>query len=467
VVATLDQILKRMAERQAAVTALADSGGVSLTWGDLDARIGRLAGLLRSIGLPEHASVGLQVESGIDQIVSVFAAWRAGLVAVILPAGWRRHDVSRATQRLGLRALVGTPASAEALREAAADCFTVRFVCAFGQEVPDGVVPIDAMIGDAAPVEAPDSGPDAARRICFVTFETGGPGTIAVARSTTELIAAAIPVLAEARLSPRARLASMLAPGSLASFVVPVVPWLLTGGTLTLDAGADGELPDAADVVVVPGALIGRLPQARRARTLLAVWKAPERWAGSAAPGDTETVVDIACAGETGLFVRRRSAVLSTGIPLDVAHPGMGPGAGPLLEVQATATGTLALRGAMVPTLAWPPGAERSDAAVLAVGADAFVDTRLPVRVDRGERLVFLDQPPPGTAGVGGTRFSMAEAQDLVRRIAPDASLTAVPDALLGTRLVGVAENRLSVARALVEAGAHPLLVAAFRPRGA
>ena len=47
-------------------------------------------------------------------------------------------------------------------------------------------------------------------------------------------------------------------------------------------------------------------------------------------------------------------------------------------ELAATETGTVALRGPMVPHHAFPPGIERSDQPHFEIGRDGFVDTGYP-----------------------------------------------------------------------------------------
>jgi hypothetical protein len=47
--------------------------------------------------------------------------------------------------------------------------------------------------------------------------------------------------------------------------------------------------------------------------------------------------------------------------------------------------------------------------------------------------------PPPGLVSIGGHRLILTELQDEVRRLAPDAAVTALPDSLAGHRLAGIA----------------------------
>ena len=59
----------------------------------------------------------------------------------------------------------------------------------------------------------------------------------------------------------------------------------------------------------------------------------------------------------------------------------------------------------------------------------------------------------------------LKELQDYVGHIAEGATLAALPDALAGHRLAGVAADRGAIRAALIAQGANPLIVAAFRER--
>jgi len=58
--------------------------------------------------------------------------------------------------------------------------------------------------------------------------------------------------------------------------------------------------------------------------------------------------------------------------------------------------------------------------------------------------------------------MALRELEETVARIDPESSLAALPDALIGQRLAGVAADRGVVQRALAAQGAQPLLTAAF-----
>ena len=133
-------------------------------------------------------------------------------------------------------------------------------------------------------------------------------------------------------------------------------------------------------------------------------------------------------------------------------------GAAIVAETARTRTGTLALRGPMVPALPFPPGAEQAGA------PDAFVDTGFTCRLKRGALIVT--GPPGGIAAVGGYRFYQQAVDAELGSIDPAATVMAVPDGILGLRLAGAAPDRQAVYAALQARGVNPLIAEAFRPRG-
>jgi hypothetical protein len=133
-----------------------------------------------------------------------------------------------------------------------------------------------------------------------------------------------------------------------------------------------------------------------------------------------------------------------------------------VLTVTRTPSGTLALSGPMVPHAPFPPGAERGSAPRLKI-ADGSIDTFYPCRVDRETKLLTVDAPPAGLVSVGGYRFALRAAQDLIAGIEDGSTLAALPDMLAGHRLAGAGADRDAICDALLAQGANPLLVAAFR----
>jgi hypothetical protein len=73
--------------------------------------------------------------------------------------------------------------------------------------------------------------------------------------------------------------------------------------------------------------------------------------------------------------------------------------------------------------------------------------------------------PPSGIASVGGYRFPLHDLKEIAGRVDADATIAALPDPLVGQRLIGNAADRNMMQAALGAVGVNPLVVAAFRDR--
>ena len=66
---------------------------------------------------------------------------------------------------------------------------------------------------------------------------------------------------------------------------------------------------------------------------------------------------------------------------------------------------------------------------------------------------------------VGGYRFPLHDLREIVNRVDSSATIAALPDPLIGQRLIGNAADRETMQAALNLVGVNPLIVAAFRDR--
>jgi hypothetical protein len=374
---------------------------------------------------------------------------------------------------------VGTVDHGEIAMQVAAENFTIRFVCGFGDGLPDGVMPLNHVFDTAVPTPAQPAYVGApADHIAVLTFDVTADGLVPVARSHAELVAAGATIISEIGASTCSAMIGTLTASSLAGLASTVMPWLITGGTLVLHHPFSAQLfaqqcaTEHCTLAVLPGPLVrplceaGLIGESGGPGTILAVWRAPERLATSPRCSDAKTLVDVCVFGEVGLLARRRGEGAPGPVVLRTSTAGPRVGTPVAIEFTRTAGGTLALQGALVPGHPFPPDIDRQDPLSLKIDEDGFVDTGYPCRCDGTSETLVLTGPPAGMVSVGGYRFSLSAVQKMLATIDEKTSIAALPDLLAGHRLAGVTEDRTAIREALAARGANPLIAAAFRERG-
>jgi len=492
---TLDDLFRRAGVRHADALGLIDppnranfAAGAPrrLTYAQADHAISALAARLRALGLQTDSVIALQLGNTVESVVALMGVLRAGMIAATLPLLWRKQEVVEALGRVSARAIVtashiGQTGHAEIAMQAASELFPIRHVCAFGHDLPDGVVPLDDIFApgqmDFVP---PSSRPaNAAAHVAVITFDIGTQGIAPVARNHVELIAGGLGPYLESGAALDANILSAISPGSFASIALSVMPWLLGGGTLELHHAFDPEVfagqcraqepyGKGSGSIVLPGAVLGALADAGHlagpTKTILALWRSPERLAASAPWHGEAALVDVASFGETGLIVGLRGP---DGLPSPISYAGISApraavGADMGVEALRTSAGTLALRGPAVPAHAYPPGAEKHRT----VDALGFVDTGFACRLERDSQTLVITGPPGGITTIGGYRFRQSDIDAQVADADAQAVIVALPDAFLAQRLAGSAPDRAATAAKLQAVGSNPLIAGAFRPRG-
>jgi len=497
---TLDELLRRTAVRRPQGIALADpphretfTGGPprQFTYLEADCAVTAIAARLRKLGLQTDTVVGIQLPNVCESVLAFLGVLRAGMIAAPMPLLWRRADASAALSRIGARVIItaariGETDHCDLAMQVASDVFPIRYVCGFGDGLADGIVPFNDLLNEPSPElpELPPRDGPAAAHVAAVTWDVTPEGAFAVARSHAELIAGAYAPLLEGSMGSGSRILASCALGTFAGLAAQVVPWLLTGGTLCLHHAFDAEAfatqcdEHRCTAAVVPGTMAPALVEAGllsqdTLKTVLALWRAPERLATTPSWRHPHArLVDLLTFGEVALLASRRD-VIGRPDPLpagDVMAPRGSAGAVLIAEVARSPAGTLALRGPMVPRHAFPPGAERLAAPHLKADFRGFVDTGYSCRHNHDGDTFVVTGPPPGLVTVGGYRFVMSDVEDTVRRAQDEARVTALPDALAGHRLAGIAADLDRTQAALAGSGVNPLLAGAFRetkPRAA
>jgi acyl-CoA synthetase (AMP-forming)/AMP-acid ligase II len=494
---TIDDIFRGHARRRPDALALIDpvnresfTGGKPrrLSYAEADRIVTAIAGRLRQMGLPTDGIIGIQLPNIVENILMTLAAWRAGMIVAALPLLCRRTDAVAALARIGAKALitcgrVGAFNHGQFAMTVGADVFSIRYVGGFGDNLPDGVVSFeDLLAADTIDTAAPpdrERRSNAAAHVAVITFDVSDGGIVPVARSHAELLAGGLAVLLESGVAQDASILSTIVPSSFAGLCLTLLPWALCGGTLVLHhpfdlATLSGQArEERCDTLIVPGPVAFRLAAAsafavQGPASIIAAWRAPERLATSQGWRESDIVlVDVPIFGEAALAPARRgvggkpSPMLAG--PVTAPH-GSADGV-VVAELTQTDAGTVALRGPMVPHHSFPPGIETSGLPYVKIGPRGLVDSGYTCRVDSVTKAIVVTGPPSGIVSVGGYRFPLQDLQEIVARVDSDAKVAALPDPIIGQRLIGNAADRGTMQAALNLVGVNPLIVTAFRDR--
>ena len=488
---TLDGLFKRILARKPDALALRDPINKqritgqpprSLTFAEADRAITALSAHFIESGLPSNSVIAVQLPNTVEFVLTVLAAHRAGLVVALFPLLWRQAELTVALNRTGARAIVAIDridgvVHADLAMNAAAEAFSIRHVCGFGADLPEGMASLDLALatGSTTSRNVVQDG----RKASIISFDVTGDGFRPVPRTHLNLIAGGLALTLESNVQQGSTIMSAFAPSSFAGLTSSLVIWLLSGGTLVLHHPFDGDVLEqqivehGCDTLVAPAQLalrLGEIDMPSRLPTLrnvLGLWRAPEQVASSSAWTQQQAMLtDVYLFGEAGLFGARR--IEADGAPVAIrpgphSAPRQVAGASISGEVFLTPKGTLALRGPMVsaaPYAPTPPG----DSLVTQPPRD-YVDTDYAARIDRSTGAICITAPPSGIMAVGGYRFLAADLQEWARRLGQGALLTALPDRLSGHRLAGRAQDNARARVALAELGLNPLMVEAFRDR--
>ena len=487
--ATLDALLRRAAEIRPQSRALADApnrphliGGEArhYSWSELDGLVDALAGRLRHMGLPTDAVVATQFAMSCDAVIALLAVLRAGCIAAPLPLGWGRREVSAHLQRLGARAVltagrIGPVESADIMRYAAAETFSVRFVMSLGGPVLDGVIPLDDVMADptvADRVEIERAG-NPADHVAIVTADAVAEGHIAVARSHNEVVAGGLAAYVAGVPDEHSVFAGALAPDGFAGIALQIVPWLMAGGTLVAHPPLapriirDRLAPDGVTHAVLPVALgeyVVAAPLAERPqlRHLALLARRPVSAESFAAAAEDGLAVDVFYGiGETAVArgLRGAGGAITLGPDTHTSGSGQSP---VLVETRVGPDGELALRGAMVPVHAFPPGAENGQPPFWSTDASGFRATGMPAAADKATRSIAIGSREAGVVSIGGRRFAESAIRGAYAEAGGEIAPVIRPDPLLGERVAGIVGDGRAIvglAARLVESGLTPLAI--------
>jgi AMP-binding enzyme len=489
---TLDGLFRRILTRKPEALALLDplnkqrvtgQAPKGLTFAEADRAITALSAHFIEAGLPNNSVIAIQLPNTVEFMLTVLAAHRAGLVVAVFPMLWRQAELTVALNRIGARAIVTTSkidgvSHADLAMNAAAEAFSIRHVCGFGNELPEGMASLDLAIeGQSSTTRAVVQD---GRKAAMISFDVTVDGFRPVPRTHLSLITAGLALSLESDIPQGSTVMSAFAPSSFAGLTSSLVLWLLSAGTLALHHPFDNDVLEqqinqqSCKVLVAPAQLALRLDEIDVAsrlptlRNVIGLWRAPEQVASSPLWTTEQAVLtDVYLFGEAGLFSARRTADGAPAAILPGPHgaPRDVSGSSIAGEIFLTPRGTLALRGPMVTPAAYAPPSPVSDSLVTQPPARDFVDTDYAARLDRSTGAICITAPPSGIMAVGGYRFLSQDLQEWAKRLGQGALLTALPDRLSGHRLAGRAKDNARAREAFVELGLNPLMVEAFRDR--
>jgi len=238
---TLDVLFQRTLARQPHALALIDPGNKlrvtgqlprRLTYAEADRAISALASHFIEAGLPANAVVAIQLPNTIEFVLTVLAAQRVGLVVAILPLLWRQAELTAALNRTAARAIVTTSKIdgviySDLAMNAAAEAFSIRHVCGFGSDLPEGMAPLDDIMtrdGGARRAIVHDG-----RKAAIISFDVTADGFRPVPRPHYSLVAAGLAISMESGFPPGATVMSAFAPMSFAGLASSLAVWLLKG----------------------------------------------------------------------------------------------------------------------------------------------------------------------------------------------------------------------------------------------
>ena len=276
---TLDALFQRILSRKPDAPALLDPINKQritgqppkrLSYREADHAISALAAHFVESGLPANSIVAVQLPNTVEFALTVLAAYRAGLVVAVLPLLWRQAELVAALNRTAARAIVTSSrvdgvGYADLAMNAAAEAFSIRHVCGFGSDLPEGMASLDnAIFRESLTSRAVIQD---GRKAALISFDVTADGFRPVPRAHLSLIAGGLAMSLESDVPQGATVLSAFAPMSFAGLASSLVVWLLSGGTLVLHHPFDEDVLEqeiiehVCDTLIVPAQLALRLDE--------------------------------------------------------------------------------------------------------------------------------------------------------------------------------------------------------------
>ncbi|MFK0026649.1 amino acid adenylation domain-containing protein, partial [Streptomyces sp. NPDC090798] len=230
--ATVPELFQAQVSRTPDAVAVI-SGGVELTYSQLDARVSRLAEKLIGLGVDRERLVGLCLPRGVDMVVALLAVWRAGGAYVPLDPEYPAERLGYMVADSGAVVVLGTP---DTVKGVPLDSAHVLLLEEF-----DG----GGAAGPGLPRVAVD--PDQLAYVIYTSGSTGRPKGVAIPhRGVANLAEVMRPVLGVREGAVALQFASF----SFDASVLDVAVTLAAGATLAIASTSERSEPEALAAMI-------------------------------------------------------------------------------------------------------------------------------------------------------------------------------------------------------------------------
>ncbi|WP_433086504.1 class I adenylate-forming enzyme family protein [Dactylosporangium sp. CA-052675] len=184
---TMDALLRAQVARQpdrlavvdpANKAALVGSEPRRLTWAELDAQTDRLAAVLLSLGARPGDVLAVQLPNTVELVVAYLAAWRIGLIVTPFPVQFRSHEITSMAELASVKFFLTSSRIGERAHAAEVAGYGIAGpVLSHGEDLPDGVLPADALMAaaDVSTVGVYEADPNECVTICWTSGTESTP----------------------------------------------------------------------------------------------------------------------------------------------------------------------------------------------------------------------------------------------------------------------------------------------------
>ncbi len=197
--ANVSRHLAARAEEHPERCAVRAADGRALTFAEMEARVRRIGGGLRRLGLERGERACLFVPPGPDLIAITYALQRIGAVPVLIDPGMGRRNLLASVERIRPRALIAVPRAHVARRLFPRSFRSVELLVTVGRRLAWGgttLADLERSGGDALPGE---TAPDDEAAVLFTSGSTGPPKGVAYTHGNFEAQLAALRELYDLR----------------------------------------------------------------------------------------------------------------------------------------------------------------------------------------------------------------------------------------------------------------------------